>query len=365
MTADQPRDQTLGWLALNPLTVKQWQRFRSIKRGYYSAIILAIALVASLAAELFVNSRALVVYYQGTVAFPTYGDVIPGKAFGLDYDYETDYRELKRLFADRGEGDWVLMPPVPYNALENDLRADAYPPYPPSWSSGHYLGTDSTGRDVLARLVYGFRIAFGFAFLLLACNYLLGIALGSAMGFWGGTFDLLFQRVIEVFNMVPLLYVIMIVASIVVPTFWTLVGIMVIFNWTQMTWYMRTSTYREKSREYVLAARALAARALGASNSRMIATHILPNAISVIVTFIPFSIAAGIGLLTALDYLGFGLPPPTPSWGEMLAEGTNHLESPWIVASVVVGMVLVLLMVNYIGEAVREAFDPKKFTYYE
>ena len=213
---------------------------------------------------------------------------------------------------------------------------------------------------MLARLVYGFRIAFGFAFLLLACNYLLGIALGSAMGFWGGAFDLLFQRVIEVFNMVPLLYVIMIVASIVVPTFWTLVGIMVIFNWTQMTWYMRTSTYREKSREYVLAA-----RALGASNTRMIATHILPNAISVIVTFIPFSIAAGIGLLTALDYLGFGLPPPTPSWGEMLAEGTTHLESPWIVASVVVGMVLVLLMVNYIGEAVREAFDPKKFTYYE
>ena len=360
MKVDERRDQTPGWLAINPLTVKQWQRFRSIRRGYYSAIILAVTLIASLGAELLVNSRALIVYHQGTVAFPTYGDVIPGRAFGLDYDYETDYRELKRLFEAGGEGDWVLMPPVPYNALENDLRSDAYPPYPPSWSSGHYLGTDSTGRDVLARLVYGFRIAFGFAFILLASTYLLGIALGSAMGFWGGAFDLLFQRVIEVFNLVPILYVIMIVASIVVPTFWTLVGIMLIFNWTQMTWYMRTSTYREKSREYVLAA-----RALGASNSRMIASHVLPNAISVIVTFIPFSIATGIALLTALDYLGFGLPPPTPSWGEMLAEGTNHLESPWIVASVVVGMVLVLLMVNYIGEAIREAFDPKKFTYYE
>ena len=360
MNPNEPRYRIPGKLTLNPLTVKQWQRFRSIKRGYYSAIILAAALVASLGSELLVNSRALLVYHQGAVTFPTYGDIVPGRVFGLDYDYETDYRDLRRLFAERDEGDWVLMPPVAYDALENDLRADDYPPYPPSWSSGHYLGTDSTGRDVLARLVYGFRIAFSFAFLLLACNYLLGIALGAAMGFWGGIFDLLFQRVIEVWNLVPVLYVIMIVASIVVPTFWTLAAIMVIFGWTQMTWYMRTSTYKEKSREYVLAA-----RALGASSGRMIGTHILPNAISVIVTFIPFSIAAGITLLTALDYLGFGLPPPTPSWGELLAQGTNHLESPWIVGSVVVGMVLVLLMVNYIGEAIREAFDPKKFTYYE
>ena len=158
----------------------------------------------------------------------------------------------------------------------------------------------------------------------------------------------------------PTLYVIMIVASVVVPTFWTLAVVMVIFGWTGMTWNMRTSTYKEKSREYVLAA-----RALGASNTRMIASHIIPNTISVIVTFIPFSIAGGITLLTALDYLGFGLPPPTPSWGELLAQGTSHLESPWIVFSVVIAIALVLVMVNYIGEAVREAFDPKQFTYYE
>ena len=344
----------------NPLTVRQWQRFRSIKRGYYSAIVLTAALVLSLGAELFANSRALVVHYQGTLFFPTYGDVIPGRTFGLDYDYETDYRELKRSFAESDDGDWVLMPPVPYDPLENDLDGEGYPPYPPSFASNHYLGTDSTGRDVLARLAYGLRIVFGFAFILLACNYAIGIALGCAMGFWGGAFDLLFQRVIEVWNNVPFLYVIMIVASIVVPNFWTLLAVMVIFGWTQMTWYMRTSTYKEKSREYVLAA-----RALGASNSRMIANHILPNTISVIVTFIPFSIAGAIASLTALDYLGFGLPPPTPSWGELLAQGTSHLESPWIVTSVFVAMVLVLLMVTYIGEAIREAFDPKKFTYYE
>lgn len=346
--------------ALDPLTVKQFKRFRSIKRGYYSALALGVALILSFGAELLVNSRALVVSYDGELYFPTYGDIIPGRTFGLDYDYETDYRELKRLFEERGGGNWILMPPVPYDPLENDLKAGVYPPYPPSFESGHYLGTDSTGRDVLARLIYGFRIAFAFAFLLLVCTYVIGIAVGCAMGFWGGLFDLIFQRVIEIWNMVPTLYVIMIVASVVLPTFWTLAAVMVLFGWTAMTWNMRTSTYKEKSREYVLAA-----RALGASNERMIRSHVIPNTISVIVTFIPFSIASGITLLTALDYLGFGLPPPTPSWGELLSQGTNNLGSPWIVYSVVAAIGLVLIMVNYIGEAIREAFDPKKFTYYE
>ena len=350
----------MSLFTVSPLTVKQWHRFRSIKRGYWSAVLLGGCIVLSLGAELLVNSRALVVFHQGEWFFPTYGAFLPGRTFGLDYDHETNYRELKAVLAARGEGGWVLLPPVAYDALENDLREGDYPPYPPSFASGHYLGTDSTGRDVLARLVYGFRTAMGFAFVLLICSYAIGIAVGAAMGFWGGAFDLLFQRLIEIWNLVPFLFVIMIVASVVVPDFWTLMALMVAFGWTQMTWYMRTSTYKEKAREYVLAA-----RALGASSARMIGGHILPNAISVIVTFIPFSIASGVTALTALDYLGFGLPPPTPSWGEMLAQGTNHLESPWIVTSVVAAMVAVLLMVAYIGEAIREAFDPKKFTYYE
>ena len=180
------------------------------------------------------------------------------------------------------------------------------------------------------------------------------------MGYWGGVFDLVFQRLIEIWNNIPFLYVIMIVASIVVPNFLTLVLVMAIFGWTQLTWYMRTSTYKEKEREYVSAA-----RALGASDARIIGSHILPNTIAVIVTFIPFSIASGVTALTALDYLGFGLPPPTPSWGELLSQGTSQLQSPWIVTSVVVAMVVILLMVTYVGEAIREAFDPKKFTYYE
>jgi microcin C transport system permease protein len=306
-----------------------------------------------------VNNRALIVSYQGKLYFPTYGAFLPGTTFGLGYDYETNYRELRSTFAENGAG-WVLMPPVPYNAFENDLRDSTYPPYPPSFATRHFLGTDTTGRDVVARLVYGFRIAIGFSLVLLLCNYLIGIAVGCAMGFWGGAFDLFFQRVIEVWSNVPFLYVIMIVASIMVPTFWTLTFVMVLFGWMSMTWYMRTSTYKEKARDYVMAA-----RALGASSTRIVARHILPNTVSVIVTFIPFSIASGITALTALDYLGFGLLPPTPSWGDLLSQGTDNLDSPWIVTSVVSAMIVILLMVTYIGEAIREAYDPKRFTYYE
>ena len=350
----------MSLLNLNPQTIKQLKRFRSIKRGYWSAVSLSVLLILCFVAELLVNSRALMVSYEGEWYFPTYGALLPGSTFGLAYEYETNYRALRTKFREDDAGNWVLMPPVPYNAFENDLRDDSYPPYPPSMADEHYLGTDSTGRDILARLVYGFRIAIGFSVLLLVFNYVAGIIVGCAMGYFGGAFDLLFQRVIEIWSNIPFLYVIMIVASVVVPSFLTLVIVMALLGWTQLTWNMRTSTYKEKSREYVSAA-----RALGAGNVRIVGSHILPNTIAVIVTFIPFSIASGITALTALDYLGFGLPPPTPSWGELLSQGTNQLQAPWIVTSVVVAMVLVLLMVTYVGEAIREAFDPKQFTYYE
>ena len=356
-------------LRLNPQTVRQWQRFRSIKRGYYSLIALVGLLTIAAVAEVAVNSRAILVRYEGEYFLPTYGAYIPGRAFGLDYSYETNYRELKAVFEAQREtatlggsdpGNWLLMPLIPFNPYETNFREDAFPPYAPDFQYAHYLGTDITGRDILARLVYGFRLAMAFAIILLACNYIIGIAIGCAMGFWGGAFDLFFQRLIEIWSNVPFLYVIMIVASVIVPNFWALVAVMVIFGWMGMTWYMRTSTYKEKAREYVTAA-----RALGGSNLRIVFRHILPNTVSIIVTFIPFSVATGVTALTALDYLGFGLPPPTPSWGELLAQGTANLQSPWIVTSVVAAMTVVLLMVAYIGEAIREAFDPKKFAYYE
>ncbi len=348
---------------LNPITKRRWARFRSIKRGYISALILSALILISLCAELLVNNRALIVHYHGHWYFPTYGAILSGKTFGLDYDYETDYKTLKTIFSDKQAAknhsdDWVLLPLIPYNALETDLVGNDFPPLAPSRQ--HWLGTDATGRDVVARLLYGFRIAIAFSAALLLFEYAIGITLGCLMGYWGGAFDLIFQRAIEIWSNIPTLYVIMIVASIIPPGFWTLLLIMIAFSWTNMTWYMRTASYRENTRDYVLAA-----RAIGASGSRIIFKHILPNSISTVVTFVPFSVAAGVTALTALDYLGFGLPAPTPSWGELLKQGTDNLESPWIVTSVVVAMTLVLMLVTFIGEAIREAFDPKAFFTYE
>ena len=339
---------------------KQFERFKSIRRGYWSTIILVALLLLSCFAELLVSHRALMVKYEGDYYFPTYGAILPGNTFDLGYAYETNYRELKAQFKAQQSANWVLMPLVPFGPYETNFKDDDYPPYAPSLEDQHYLGTDTAGRDVVARLVYGFRTAMAFSLALLLCNYLIGVSLGCLMGFWGGAFDLFFQRLIEIWANVPFLYVIMIIASIVVPSFWMLIFIMVIFGWMGMTWYMRTATYKEKARDYVMAA-----QALGASNSRIIFKHILPNTVSVIVTFIPFSVVSGITSLTALDYLGFGLPPPTPSWGELLRQGTDNLDSLWIVMSVVVSMTLILTMVTFIGEAIREAFDPKRHTYYE
>jgi len=224
----------------------------------------------------------------------------------------------------------------------------------------HYLGTDAAGRDVAARILYGFRISIAFSAILLVFNYLIGTTIGCLMGYWGGAFDIIFQRIIEIWSSVPTLYIIMIIASIMIPDFWVLITIMVFFEWTGITWYMRTSSYREKARTYVLAA-----RAMGASSRRIIFNHLLPNSVSILITFIPFSIAGGITTLTALDYLGFGLPPPTPSWGELLRQGIANMDHKWIVSSVVFSMIAVLVMVTWIGEAVRESFDPKKYTTYE
>lgn len=346
-------------MRLDPLTRKKLKRFRSIKRGYWSALGLAAAIVLSLGSELLVSNRALLVWHEGRPSFPTYGSVIPGRKFGLDYDHETDYRELKKALADAGSG-FVVLPAVPWGPYETDLREGVYPPTPPSWADRHFLGTDTSGRDVLARLVYGFRTAIAFSLLLLLCNYTIGISIGCAMGYFGGKFDLFFQRLIEIWSNVPFLYVIIIVSSIMVPNFYTLVLIMMFFGWMGMTWYMRTAAYKQKSREYVLAA-----RALGASDAAIIFRHILPNTVSVIVTFIPFSVSGGIVALTSLDYLGFGLPPPTPSWGELLRQGTSRLDALWISSSVVVSMIVLLSMVTFVGEAIREAFDPRRHTVYE
>lgn len=345
---------------MSSINKARFQRFKSIKRGYYSAWIILGLFVLSLGAELIANHRALIVRYQDHYYFPTYGKVLGGKTFGLDYTYETNYRELQRGFENGNHNNWVLMPPIPYGPLESDLKPDVFVPTAPSWSDQHFLGTDNTGRDVLARLIYGFRLAFLFSLMLMVMQFIIGIFFGSLLGYRGRLTDLIGQRLLEIWASIPTLYVIMIMAAVIMPGFWTLLIIMALFSWMGMTELIRTSVYREKSRDYVLAA-----RAIGASHSRIMFSHILPNTMAVIVTYLPFSIAGGITALTSLDYLGFGLPAPAPSWGELLQQGVERLDKPWIVLSTVTVLSVVLVLVTFVGEAIREAFDPKRLSIYE
>ncbi|SDU37124.1 ABC transporter permease [Desulfobacula phenolica] len=347
-------------ISLNPVTIKKIKRFRSIKRGFWSFVILLVMMFISFFAEVFINSKALLVYYDGRFYFPTYTQMIPGSEFDLGYEYETNYRDLKKKCQAQASSDFVILPPVPYNPYENDLKQNSYPPFAPSFKERHFFGTDNVGRDILARLVYGFRTAIVFSVVLLIMNYTIGITIGCSMGYFGGKFDLIFQRIIEIWNNIPFLYVIIIIASVVIPSFMILILIMAFFGWIGITWVMRTITYKEKEKEYILAV-----RSLGASHARIIFKHIIPNTISVIVTYAPFAISGGIVSLTSLDYLGFGLPAPTPSWGELLSQGWQNMDAWWIVSSVVAALVVTLMTVTFIGEGIREAFDPKLHTFYE
>jgi microcin C transport system permease protein len=354
-------------LNLNPETIKKIRRFRQIKRGYYSFLLLMFLVGLFAIGELLVNNRALIVKYEGSLYFPTYTAFHPGTDFGLPYSYETNYRELKERFAAQGGDNWVLLPLVPYSANENHSTTGIFRPEPPSAQYKHYLGTDTTSRDILARLFYGTRTALFFAIAFTFAVYSIGIAIGASMGFFGGMFDLLFQRVIEIWSNVPFLYMVIIIFSVIPATFsiLTRIGIlltvMVLFSWTSMTYYMRTETYKQKSRDYVASA-----RIIGASNTRIIFKHILPNVLATLVTFMPFTVIAAITAITALDFLGFGLPPPTPSLGELLKQGTSNLRTaPWIVTSAFGTLVVLLTLVTFIGEAIRESFDPKKFTVYK
>ncbi len=361
----------------NPQTLRKLKRFYTIKRGYWSFIILVIAFGISLAGQFFVNDRALVVMHEGKIYFPAvpFAKIHYGRDFGLEkdrsgqeYSYEVNYRELAERFSDNQNG-MVIMPLIPYNPYENDFREGLVHPIKPDFETSHFLGTDRTGRDVFARLFYGFRITMIFALVFMLMVYLIGVAVGCLMGYFGGWVDLVGQRAVEVWQNIPFLYMVIIVVAAVSDLPFTLPAwfkilvlliIMVVFSWTSMTYYMRTAVYREKARDYVAAA-----QLLGASTPRIIFNHLLPNTISTMVTFMPFTVATAIISITALDYLNFGLPKPTPSWGELLQQGVANLHAPWIVLSAFVAMVVVLTLVTFIGEAVREAFDPKKFTTYE
>ena len=371
---------------INPLTKRKIKRFQSIKRGYWSFIMLIAALFVSLFGELLVNDQALIVQHKGSLYFPALANTYPikwiytpktprtGQFFGLQkdsegqpYSYPINYRGLKRHWESTSSGNWLVMPPIPHDPYKPNFSEGIGKLAVPNSEHKHYLGTDDAGRDIAARLFYGFRIvmlfALGFTFMV----FFIGSALGCLMGYFGGKVDLLGLRLVEIWANIPFLYMVMIMVS-VLPSkveLWQrimmLLFIMVIFSWTSMTYYMRASTYKEKARDYVSAA-----QLLGAGPLRIVFFHLLPNTVSTLVTFLPFTVAAAISSVTALDFLNFGLPEGTPSWGHQLRLGQDYIrEKPWIIGSALTAIFLVLTMVTFIGEAVREAFDPKKFSTYE
>jgi microcin C transport system permease protein len=345
---------------------RRLHKFRSLKRGYYSFLIMLSAYVVSFFLPLLINNKPLIVHYEGGYYFPLlryYG----AQTFGQQAVGETDYRALSSTLREQGQGNWAIMPVIPYSPTESLLDLPGTPPHPPTWQ--HIFGTDDRARDIFARLAYGFNVSMTFALIVLLLGNTIGICIGSLLGYFGGKLDILGQRVIEIWSSLPFLYTIIIVSSIIVPiyipgrnlvlqpSFWLLIFILTIFDWMGITYYVRGEFYREKAKDYVGAA-----IAMGASDRTIMFKHILPNSLTPVVSFAPFIVVANIGALVALDFLGFGLPAPTPSWGELIGQGMENLTKWWLVFFPLMAMFVTLLLIVFIGEAVREAFDPKQFS---
>jgi len=345
---------------------RRLRKFRRLKRGYWSFLFIVAMYVGSFCLPILINNVALVVRYQGAYYFPIL-QFYPASAFGQNVIGEPNYRSLDAQFEMEGAGNWVLMPPYPYGPNESLLDLPGYPPHPPS--SAHPFGTDDRGRDILVRLAYGFNISLTFALMVMVIGDGIGIIVGALLGYLAGKIDLLGQRIIEIWSSLPFLYTIIIVSSIVVPvyvpgrmqvlqpSFLLLVVILSAFEWMGITYYIRGEFYREKAKDYVGAA-----IVTGVSGPGIMFRHILPNSLTPVVSFAPFTIVANISALVALDFLGFGLPPPTPSWGELIGQGMSNLTNWWLVFFPLGVMFLTLLLVVFIGEAVREAFDPKEYS---
>lgn len=333
------------------ITKERFRAFRTIRRAYVSLWVLGVAFLLALVCQFWVNDRPLVLIYKGAVYSPILR-FYPDRMFGGPYGTEADYGKLRADPAFRSNVGFLLMPPVPRDPLRHYLSADGSPPYAPS--GAHWLGTDSGGRDVLARLIYGFRISMMFALLLTLVTGVFGIVIGGVQGYLGGRADVLIQRIIEIWSALPFLYVVILMGSIFGRNFPVLLGAMSVFSWIGLSYYMRGEFYKTKSMNYVRVA-----RALGLGPLRIFFGHILPNSLTPAITILPFTLIGGIGSLTALDFLGFGLQPPTPSWGELMKQGLDNLHAPWIAISATAALFVTLLLATFIGEGVREAFDPK------
>lgn len=325
--------------------------FARNRRAKWSLIIFAGLFVFSLMAEFIANDRPLLLKYKGELYFPQF-KTYTEQTFGGDFPTPADYRDPYISDSIKNHG-WMFFPPFPYsyNTIDYDLDT----PTPSRPDRNHWLGTDDEGRDILARIIYGFRLSVVFAFILTFFSSLIGIVAGAVQGYFGGRTDLIFQRFIEIWEALPQLFILIIVASLFVPGFWSLLLIMLLFTWMSLTGVVRAEFLRSRNFEFVKAA-----KALGVSNFRIMFRHILPNAVVATITFIPFILSEAIVALTALDFLGLGLPPEYPSLGDLVRQGKDNLQAPWIGISIFIVLSGLLTLLIFIGEGVRDAFDTRK-----
>jgi microcin C transport system permease protein len=338
-------------MALSPLTRRRLAGFRANRRGYWSLWIFLALFAVTLVAELVANDRPLLVRYDGRFYVPVLV-AYPETTFGGQFPTEAAYRDpyVRRLITERG---WMVWPLVRYrhDTINYDLPVPA--PAPPS--RDNWLGTDDQARDLLARLIYGFRVSVLFGLALTLASSVIGVVAGAVQGYFGGWVDLFFQRFIEVWSGLPVLYLLIILASLVEPNFWWLLGLMLLFSWMSLVSVVRAEFLRARNFDYVRAA-----RALGVRNAVIMVRHVLPNAMVATLTFLPFVLNGSITTLTSLDFLGFGLPPGAASLGEILAQGKANLQAPWLGVTSFLVIALLLSLLVFIGEAVRDAFDPRK-----
>jgi microcin C transport system permease protein len=364
-----------GWFTLTPINLRRLENFKANRRGFWSLWIFLVLFVGSLGAEFIANDKPFFVSFEGKFFFPAVIDY-PETAFGGDFETAADYRDpyLQKLIAEKGG--YMLWPPIRYSYNTHNLDLPTPAPSPPTWMlteaqckdvverkhlngcsdlEYNWLGTDDQGRDVAARLIYGFRISVLFGLILTIISSVIGVAAGAVQGYFGGWTDLLFQRFIEIWTSLPELYLLLIISSVLVPGFFTLLGILLLFSWVSLVGLVRAEFLRGRNFEYIQAA-----RALGVSNRVIMFRHLLPNAMVATMTMLPFILSGAVMELTALDFLGFGLPPGSPSLGEMLQQGKSNIQAPWLGISGFFTIAIMMSLLIFIGEAVRDAFDPRK-----
>ena len=336
----------------NPIWRRQWRAFRRNRRGFWSLGVFLVLFVVSLGAEFVANDKPIMVQYQGDLYFPVF-KTYPETTFGGLFETEANYRDpyVAELIQEDG---WMLWPPIRYSHDTINYELTVPAPAPPS--AENWLGTDDQGRDVQARLIYGFRLSVLFGLILTVTSSLIGIVVGAVQGYYGGWLDLGGQRFVEIWSSMPILYLIIVISSFVVPGFWVLLAIMLLFSWMTLVDLVRAEFLRCRNLEYVRAA-----QAMGVRTPVILFRHMLPNAMVATLTYLPFVLNASVILLTSLDFIGFGLPPGSPSLGELLGQGKANLHAPWLGLSAFVTLAVMLSLLVFAGEAVRDAFDPRKY----